>query len=179
MMSSKKGGASKGQRLAAGLKSGLGVLLVLTVLYGIYQLCVGMYVTGSFWLIAGLLGMISLVGSSSKVVLAGLALYSIFMIAAFITHIVRLATFNDYFNNNYPERANDNAGVKSMGESQTRDTWYGSEIAGLIASFLGLATVIPLLWRLKRHHDTRHTGRTRGNMEGGYTNAGQYAPNTR
>ena len=151
MMSSNKGGSTS-SRLINGLKSGLGALLVVTVLYGIYQLCVGMYVAGSFWLIAGILGMISLIGTSEKAVLIGLALYSLFMLASLITHIVYLATFDSYATSNYNERSHDNVDVQKMGYQESRNVWFGSHIAGLIASFLGLCVVIPMLLALRREH---------------------------
>eukprot|EP00835_Amoeboradix_gromovi_P004396 NODE_339_length_10647_cov_0.388320.p5 type:complete len:181 gc:universal NODE_339_length_10647_cov_0.388320:6931-6389(-) len=167
MMSAKKGNSSS-KNLINGLKSGLGILLVLTVLYGIYQLVVGMYLAGSFWLIAGILGMIALIGLSEKTVLAGLALYSLFMIAALITHIVYLATFESYSRSNYTARSGDNATVPKMGYQQSRNVWFGSHIAGLIASILGLAVVIPMLLALRREHGHHHQRNKKGSMEQGY-----------
>ena len=172
-MSSKKGGSTS-SKLINGLKSGLGALLAITVLYGIYQLIVGMYLTGSFWLVAGLLGMVALIGLSQVAVLTSLALYTSFMLAALITHIVYLAKFNEYASSNYAARSTDNATVPKMGPQESRNVWFGSHIAGLIASILGLAVVIPMLLRLRKEH-SHHKSR-KGTAEQGYGDTNrQYA----
>ncbi len=168
-MKSGAAGTHSSRKIITGLKSSLGALLVLTVLYGIYQLVVGMYLAGSFWFCAGILGMLALFGKSEKAVLAGLALYTMLMIAAMITHIVYLATFDDYATSNYNARVNDNATVPDMGFDQSKETWFGSHIAGLIASVLGLAVVIPMLLKLRGEH-RRHSSRKAG-MEKGYGGA--------
>ena len=106
------------------LKYSLAVQLTITMLYGIVQLILKMYVSGTIWIMAGGLGLLSFIGTK-KTLLIGLVAYAFFMLAALVSHVVYLVAVQ-------------------------RNAWYGCHIAGLIASFFAIALVLPMILAIRK-----------------------------
>ena len=155
------------------LKCVLAMLLMLSFIFAIYQLIVAEWTTGILWLIASLVGIIALFARSGKAVMATMAVMLTLLFAAFVCHIVILATINSHTDKSYPGQSN---AIDDSSWRTIRSIGAITHILGIVFTLMLSAFLIPTLLFLAdaiRHHEKHRPVNTKGanepmTQQGGY-----------
>ena len=137
------------------LKCILAIALIFTFLFSIYLYIIGEWIAGSFWIAATMSASFAVCAEDAVMVMGALTFYGVFMLAAFISHIIFLATINQHVAFSYPDQS---LAVNDLGFSQIRQIFISSNILGIVFSVLASIFVIPTMLFLAgamKHHDKK------------------------
>ena len=147
------------------LKCMLSIMLILIFLFSIYLYIVGEWIAASFWMVATLSASFAVCAETSSMIVGALVGYIIFILAAFISHIVFLCNINEHIAFSAPDESEV---VSDLSLQQLRHVFVSTNILGIVFSVLASIFIISILIFLvaaMKHHARKMERKYRGPLQ--------------
>ena len=118
------------------VRSGLGLLSIAILLYGIVLLIFGTYLVGCFLVAAGGIAFIASLFNRSKLFAIAGVLFGGLMIFILVSSIVFIVQLPNYINSMYDSDVKNNAVIGSQSRQQIYKSWLSMYVVSLVLSVL-------------------------------------------